>query len=128
MGAPGSELTLKTAKQIRVPVLPSDEQIIKDKAKLLRLSTADYLRKLGLGYEPRGTVDMHAVTELAKVNGDQGRLGGLLKLWLTDDEKVSAAGDDPQGLRIEISELLKQILACQVELQSVMRRIVEGER
>jgi len=47
------------------------------------------LRRLGLGYELQSIVSQDAVIELSKINADLGRLGGLLKLWLTNDERVS---------------------------------------
>jgi hypothetical protein len=117
--------TLKTARQLRVPVLESDEEVIKAKAKELGLSTAEYLRRLGLGFEPPSTLDYRAVTELAKVNADQGRLGGLLKLWLTDDAKFLELSK-PRDTRSAVLTLLQQLVESQRRLQAVMRRIVEG--
>ena len=117
--------TLKTAKRICVPVLREQEEVIKAKARALKLSVADYLRKLGLGFEPASTLDLQAVTELAKVNGDQGRLGGLLKLWLTDDAKFREL-TKPQEVRSAVLTLLRQLCECQEQLQKVMKRIVEG--
>lgn len=34
-------------------------------------------------------MDYKAVLDLVKVNADLGRLGGLLKLWLSDDKRVA---------------------------------------
>ena len=36
----------------------------------------------------RSTVDQEAILELAKINGDLGRLGGLLKMWLTNRDRA----------------------------------------
>jgi hypothetical protein len=47
------------------------------------LSVFAYLRNLGLGYKPHSTLDHQAILSLVKVDADQGRLGGLLKLWLS---------------------------------------------
>jgi hypothetical protein len=117
--------TLKTSRHLRVPVLTEDEEIIKAKAKAVGLSTAAYLRGLGLGFEPPSTLDYRAVTELAKINGDQGRLGGLLKLWLTDDAKFREFVK-PRDARSAVLTLLQQLGESQQRLQSVMRRIVDG--
>jgi hypothetical protein len=57
-------------------------------AKASGLSASTYLRVLGLGHEPRPLIDIEQARELVRVNGDLGRLGGLLKLWLTDDAKL----------------------------------------
>ena len=43
-----------------------------------------YLKTLGLGYEPKSLLDAERVGELLKACGDLGRLGGLLKLWLSE--------------------------------------------
>jgi hypothetical protein len=32
----------------------------------------------------KSILDQNSIADLAKVNADQGRLGGLLKLWLTN--------------------------------------------
>jgi len=44
------------------------------------LSVSAYLRAAGLHHPIRSVLDHQAVCDLAKVNGDQGQLGGLLKL------------------------------------------------
>lgn len=84
--------TRKYGKHLRVPVLLSEEKIIKANAAKASLTVAEYLRRLSLGYVIKGTLDSECVLQLAKVNADQGRLGGLLKLWLTDDTKLAACG------------------------------------
>jgi hypothetical protein len=48
------------------------------------LTLSVYLRTLGMGYEPKSTMDAQAILSLIKVNADQRRLGGLLKLWLSE--------------------------------------------
>ncbi|TIE19999.1 conjugal transfer protein TrbJ, partial [Legionella pneumophila] len=47
------------------------------------------LRRISLGYQIQSSVDKDYVLELAKINGDLGRLAGLLKLWLTQDKRVA---------------------------------------
>lgn len=84
-----SSTTQKRKKHLRVPVLPEEELQIKSNAQKAGLGIAEYLRRIGLGCEIRSMVDEKNILELAKINGDLGRLGGLLKLWLTSDERVS---------------------------------------
>ena len=71
-------------RQLRVVVSASERARIEERAKATGLSVSAYLRSAGLGQVIRSTLDHEAILELAKVNGDQGRLGGLLKLWLVD--------------------------------------------
>lgn len=81
--------TRKYGRHLRVPVLPSEESAIKGHAKNAGLSVAEYLRRLGMGYQLKSILDEEHIHTLAKINADLGRLGGLLKLWLTNDERLS---------------------------------------
>lgn len=60
-------------------------------AKAANLSVSAYLRALGLGYEPRSTIDHEAVSEVVKAHGGLAKVGGLLKLWLTERSGEGAA-------------------------------------
>lgn len=81
--------TRKHGKHIRVPVLPDEEAIIKANAEASGLSAASFIRKVAMGYEVASIVDIKQVLELSRVNGDLGRLGGLLKLWLANDPRTA---------------------------------------
>lgn len=81
--------TRKHGRHLRVPVLPNEENEIKTNAANAGLSIAEYLRRTGLGYEVQSMIDKAHVSELSKINADLGRLGGLLKLWLTQDKRVA---------------------------------------
>ena len=91
-GADAPIKPLKRTHHLRVPVRDDEEAVIKENAGRAGLSIAEYLRRVGMGHHIRGVIDEQKVLELAKVNADMGRLGGLLKLWLTDDKKLSKAG------------------------------------
>ena len=71
-------------QHLRVPVFPEEKDEIEANAKRAGVSVARYLRDVGQGYQIKGVMDYQHVRELVRVNGDLGRLGGLLKLWLTD--------------------------------------------
>ena len=101
-----------------MPVLPDEEEQIKRKAKAAGKPVAAYLRNVGLGYEVRGILDNRRVEELARINGDLGRLGGLLKLWLTNDVRTEAFGE------ATIRALLSKIEDTQDQMHEVMRRVV----
>ena len=79
-------------KKLRVPVLPIEEAEIKNKATDAGLPVAEYLRNLGLGYQVPSIVDSRQVDSLLKINADLGRLGGLIKLWLTNDKRTKLIG------------------------------------
>lgn len=89
MGDSEKKLTRKNGRHLRVPVLLNEETEIKANASSAGLTIAEYLRRLGLGYQIRGLIDKQHILELSKINADLGRLGGLLKLWLTNDERLA---------------------------------------
>lgn len=106
------------AKHIRVPVFPEEKALIEQQAKAAGRSTASYLREVGQAYPIRGIVDQEQVRELARINGDLGRLGGLLKLWLTDDRRTAQFGEST------VRSVLQKIEATAGELGGVMMKIV----
>ncbi len=81
--------TRKNGRHLRVPVLLDEEIQIKSNAVSAGLSIAEYLRRISLGYQIQSAVDKDYVLQLSKINADMGRLGGLLKLWLTQDKRVA---------------------------------------
>jgi hypothetical protein len=119
--------TLKTARCLRVPVLDEDEAIIKSNAKSVGLSTAEYLRRVGRGCTLPSMLDLQAVSELAKINADQGRLGGLLKLWLTDETKFRLF-TRARDVRSSVLALLQQLGESQKNLQSAMQQVVKASQ
>ena len=108
----------RKARHLRVPVLPAEEAQIKRLAAAAGLPVAAYLRRVGLGYRLPGILDHRRVEELARINGDLGRLGGLLKLWLTNDERTAAFGEST------IRAVLAKIADTQDEMHAVMRAVV----
>lgn len=113
--------TRKHGKHLRVPVLPNEERVIKENAAKVSLTVAEYLRRLSLGHVVTSTLDSKYVLQLVKVNADQGRLGGLLKLWLTDDPKLATLGPAcPPGF---VRALLKRIEANQDEMLRLVKAL-----
>ena len=89
---PNTIKKVRRDKKLRVPVLPIEEAEIKSKATDAGLPVAEYLRNLDLGYQVPSVVDSRQVDSLLKINGDLGRLGGLIKLWLTNDKRTKLIG------------------------------------
>jgi hypothetical protein len=108
----------KRRHHLRVPVFDEERREIERRAEQAGLSVARYLREIGQGYQIKGVVDYEQVRELARINGDLGRLGGLLKLWLTDDARTARFGEST------IRRLLDLIEGTQGEMADVMKTIV----
>ena len=110
--------TRKNSTPIVVRVTPDEKARIDALARRAGHSTSSLLRTLGLGYEVRGIVDHQQVEELARINGDLGPLGGLLKLWLSRDPRTATV--DEATLRA----VLAKIEDTQDEMIAVMKSVV----
>ncbi|QNP48664.1 conjugal transfer transcriptional regulator TraJ [Diaphorobacter aerolatus] len=113
------QITRKGSPPIKVYCLPEERELIEANAKMAGISVARYLRDVGQGYQVKGVMDYHYVRELVRVNGDLGRRGGLLTLWLTDDPRTARFGD------ATILVLLGRIEATQDEMSRLMKSVVQ---
>lgn len=96
-------------------------QIIEKNAADCGLALAPFLRNVGAGYTVQGVLDQKAVLNLLKVSGDLGRLGGLLKLWLSQREthlppEAGVGVDELKGLYGKIAKSQEQIEAIAEKL------------
>ena len=98
-------------------VVDSEERAqIKARAAATGLSVSGYLRAAALGHRVQSVMDHKVVGDLVKVAGDQGRLGGLLKLWLVDQPGKGAP-------EIEVRRLLDRLGELQGTLAEIVGRI-----
>jgi hypothetical protein len=110
--------TRKNSPPIKVYCLPCERLQIEANAHAAGLSLSTYLLQIGIGYRIRGMLDHQRVDELARINGDLGRLGGLLKLWLQDDARTAVL--DEATLRAALA----RIEATQDCMIAVMQGVV----
>jgi len=103
-------------RRILVTVNEEERATIKAAASAARLSVSAYLRALGLGHQPKSLLDQEAVLNLLRVSGDLGRLGGLLKWWLTER---GGEGVDVQDVRA----ILDKIEATQAVVREQAYRV-----
>lgn len=103
-------------RPLKVWVSPEERQVIEARAKASGLAVSAYLRTAGLGIEPKSVFDQDAILALVKAHADQGRLGGLLKWWLSSkpDEGASTT---------EVRAVLKQIEQLQKQLTDLVKRL-----
>ena len=104
---------------IRVWVTPEEKAGITEMARTTGNSTSAYLRKVGLGYEVRSILDYGRAQELVKVNADLGRLGGLVKLWLTNDRRLAHYSQD--DLRRVLLSILDKIDGNQTAMRELIK-------
>ncbi|WP_373533446.1 hypothetical protein [Vampirovibrio sp.] len=98
---------------IKVYVSASERVKIEHRASAVKLAPSTFMRSLALGFEPKSAFDKVAITTLIKLHADQGRLGGLLKLWLTEKK---GDGTDASNVR----SVLQQIESLQLELAHIV--------
>ena len=103
-------------RPMKVWVSPEERQVIEARANASGLSVSAYLRTTGVGQEPKSVFDQDAILALVKLHADQGRLGGLLKLWLSTRPGAGASTTD-------VRALLKQIETLQQHLQDLVNRL-----
>ena len=102
-------------RSVRVRVYVTDEELdaIDAKATAAGMSRSSYLRAAVSGHRVRSALDREALGVLSKVHGDQGRLGGLLRMYLKDPD---AAGSIARAL-------LDQIKSVQRDLAEAARKV-----
>ncbi|THJ15523.1 MAG: conjugal transfer transcriptional regulator TraJ [Nitrospira sp. CG24B] len=111
----------KDYQPIKVYCFPDERETIEQQARSTGLSKSSYLLRVGMGYPIRSIVDHHQVEELVKINGDLGRLGGLLKLWLSSEQSVG--GIDARTIR----ETLKKIDGAQDHMLALMQKVIRPQ-
>ncbi|OKP00829.1 plasmid mobilization protein [Xenorhabdus eapokensis] len=102
---------------IKVWVTDDEKTEITARAAQAGLSLSSYMKAAGLNHPVRSRVDLVAVADLAKVNGDLGRVAGLLKLWLLEKRG--------QGVRsTDVETMMKDFRVIQAEMLALMTRVI----
>jgi hypothetical protein len=107
-------------RYLHIRVHAEEAEAIAAQARAVGMTVGAYVRAVAAGYQPRAIVDRERVHEMLRVNGDLGRLGGLLKLWLSDDAKLNQF--DRGQVRQAILAALRRIDENQGALRSVIHR------
>ena len=104
-------------ERIEVWVTTDEKAELVQRAAMAGLSQSAYMLAAGMNHPIRSVLDLRAVGELAKVNGDLGRVAGLLKLWLAEKRG--------QGAR-PTEAMMRDFRKLQDELTGIMSRAVRG--
>lgn len=111
----------RRGKPIEVWVTDEEKATITERAEEAGMSRSGYLRALGLNTPIRSVVDLVAVAELGRVNGDLGRVAGLLKLWLVERRGEGANAIDVESMMVGFRKL-------QIDIGMKMGSIVKAHR
>lgn len=87
---------MKTAKGVVIKVYgtPEEKACIVANAAACGRSVSAYVRILATGHTPTPRADLSGLAEVFRIHADLGRLGGLLKMLLTNDERLNDMGRD----------------------------------
>ncbi|HBO2998994.1 TPA: CopG family transcriptional regulator [Pluralibacter gergoviae] len=107
--APKNTTARRRGKPIEVWVTDEEKTAITELADQTGLSRSAYLRAVGLNRPVGARADLEAVRELVKLNGDLGRVAGLLKLWLAEKRGQGTRPIHIESVMIEFRELQAQI-------------------
>jgi len=87
-------------KTIKVVVTEEEKLMIESRAKDANLSNSQYLRDLGLSYQPKSLTDIKTIQEIRSLKADLNKVGGLLK------NLMSGELTDPKEIRSRVNGLL----------------------
>jgi hypothetical protein len=96
-------------RPLKTFVSPDERLTIETNAQAAGLTVSSYLRSAALNRPIRSTADQQAFLGLLKVNADQGRLGGLLKLWLSTRPGQGARVSDVRRLLHDIEDAQRRM-------------------
>lgn len=90
-----------------IPVWVTEEEYlaISGKANDSGQSLSGYLRAVGLRRKLNPVSDVQVMSDVLKVNADIGRLGGLIKLWLSDRKQMDVSRESLQKTLDEVRSL-----------------------
>ena len=91
MGKPSLPPDQRRSRKVWVHLTESEKEAVKEAAERAGLSISEFARRAGLGREIPSMEDRKARLELMKINGDLGRMEGLLKQAMAFGHKEQIA-------------------------------------
>jgi hypothetical protein len=110
------EKQTEARQRLKTFVTSEERIVIERKAKEAGLSVSAYLRAAALRQKIEPASNQQAVLDLLKAMADLGRLGGLLKLWLSSKPGEAAT-------TVEVRRALRDIETTQIKLLVLIDRI-----
>lgn len=87
-------------------------------------SVSEYMRNVSIGYRVQSNVNAEQARELIRLKGDMGRLGGLLKLLLSNEERFD--GMTGERLQFATMKLLDEISENQKRVRSAIKDLIKN--
>ncbi len=109
MDRTGTKEVENRMRTMRFRVTGDEGQAITERADQTGLTLSAYLRAAAMGHPVTSVIDVNLALELCKVNGDLGRVAGLLKLWLSEKRGQGAKPVDVENLMNDFRALKEQM-------------------
>ena len=77
---------------IKIYLNSNDKKRIAQEARECGMSMSAYARSLATGGRPASRLELADMDKVMKIHADLGRIGGLLKMTLTNDERLNDMG------------------------------------
>ena len=104
-------------KVIQVVVTEAEKMKIEESAAQGNLSASQYLRDLGLGYEPKSLTDVKMLQEIRSLKSDMNKVGSLLKNLMVGELT------DPKEIRSRVNGLLLDFSKNQNSLDLLITKV-----
>ncbi len=110
-------------KQTNIRLTETEYEELTQKAEDYGLTLSRFLRDLGMNYPMTCIVDQKAVHSFLKVAGDLGRLGGLFKHWLAQNENTQINLSQKYSYE-DINKIINEILDLQILLKQEALKVM----
>lgn len=107
---------------LKVYLNPGEMPVVAASARAARMSKSAFARSLVLGGTPVSDIDLDHMEKMAQVSADLGRLGGLLKMLLTNDERLNDI--DRNMALVTIDGVLMDIRTTKANLAEIVKTIL----
>ncbi|WP_180095390.1 MULTISPECIES: LysR family transcriptional regulator [unclassified Acinetobacter] len=102
---------------IQVVVTGAEKKQIEESAAQGNVSASQYLRDLGLGYQPKSLTDVKTIQEIRGLKADMNKVGNLLK------NLMSGELTDPKEIRSKVNGLLLDFSRNQNSLDLLIAKV-----
>jgi hypothetical protein len=113
-------VTSGRTNRISMRISDQEKTTLQEKAQAFGLSLTSYLILVGLEKRLRSKLDQRAVVELGHLRADLGRLGGLLKYWLSGN-----TAQNPTHHIHDIRPLLQNIDETQQTIKTLVNTLYD---
>ncbi|MFY4691204.1 plasmid mobilization protein [Campylobacter jejuni] len=115
---------MKKTKQVNIRLTLEEYNFLVEKAQNYSLTLSRYMRDLSMNYPITCIVDQKVARDLLLVAGDIGRLGGLFKHWLVNNEEQKTSFSKTKSYQ-DIDDIVDQILDLQELLKQKAKEIIK---